>query len=273
LNPKYPDQDYCQPSFKRHDTDDSASDATTPAFSPDVATQKLENFSDTIQRTRGTRLELSLLSLLSTARSDSAASSMKVTAPLCMVYQLRDVKTYFDAACREPRVRAWLEQESQGFYSAIYLICGFRALIDATVEGESYRTAGLDGDVSVPAALVAGAAGVPVPIPLDVDLASASQSLTNQSNQKVSYKAVGEQVFAVQYMKLRFSKFSSNRVDEAYLQKGSRWKSYLSMRSEEENSEDGFEVDISEPLDMDDLRGSYEPLELDGTTWYCRHKD
>ncbi|KAL8296251.1 hypothetical protein RB600_001639 [Gaeumannomyces tritici] len=86
LDPKYPDQDFCQP-FTQNPGDESldAIYPITPSFKPDVATQRLENFHTVLERTRGTRLELSLLKLL--ADTDFAPARLEtVTAPLCVIH-------------------------------------------------------------------------------------------------------------------------------------------------------------------------------------------
>ncbi|KAI8649682.1 hypothetical protein NCS55_01468900 [Fusarium keratoplasticum] len=270
LDPKYPDLDFCQPSFQA-DPGDAPSDATnptTPSFIPDVATQRLENFHEVLQRTRGTRLELSLLNLLSVAPSVPArSSSASVTATRCVTHQLRNASAYFSAVCRQTKVRAWLEKESQGPFSTIYLICGFKTLADARVELARNGSADLNVTASVPAAVVASAAGVPAPIPLDSGLdVGGSLSLTSESSETVGYTAVGEQVFAVQYRKVHFSWFSTQKVDKAYLEKGNRWKSYITMRAGQagEEANDGVDVQIAEPLALPDLIGTYERFEMDG---------
>lgn len=251
LDPKYPSRDFCQPSVRP-----TADDETT---------QRLQDFYDIIQRARGTRLELNLLELLSAAGSISSQSSTAVSAPLCVIHELGNAVAFFETACREPKVRDWLETESQRRYSTIYLISGFRVLTDATVELARLRQKGVDTSAAVPAAVVIGAAtGVPVPIPLDSGLeVGGGLARVAGDGQRVGYKAAGEQVFAVQYRKVRFSRFSSNKADKAYLEKGSHWKSYLSTRAGGEESEDVIAAEVAEAIGLQDLMGSYESLELD----------
>ncbi|KAJ9483612.1 hypothetical protein VN97_g9787 [Penicillium thymicola] len=66
LDPKYPDQDFCQSSFPADPCDQSldATNPITPPFIPDVATQQVEKSHEVLQHTRGTPLELSLLKLI-----------------------------------------------------------------------------------------------------------------------------------------------------------------------------------------------------------------
>ncbi|KAJ9483611.1 hypothetical protein VN97_g9786 [Penicillium thymicola] len=269
LDPKYPDQDFCQPSFPADPSDQSldATNPITPSFIPDVATQRVENFHEVLQRTRGTRLELSLLNLLSVAPSAPTSFSTTVTATHCVTHHLRNATAYFSAACRQTNVRAWLDKESRRPSSTVYLVCGIKILIDARVDLDRHRETNLGVTASLPAALIASAAGVPAPIPLDSGLdISGSVSLAKESNEEVGYTAIGEQVFAVQYRKIHFSWFSTHKVDKAYLAKGNRWKSYLAVRAGQAGGDanDGVDAEVADPLALPDLIGTYECSELDG---------
>lgn len=267
LDPKYPDHDFCQPSF-RGGLSDASSAATNPAFSPDVAIQRLENFHQVLQRTRGTRLHLSLLNLLSAAPSAAPAhSSTTVTSTGCIIHQLRDPGAYFAAACRDTTVRAWLEKESQRPYSTVYLVCGFEALTDARVELARHHKTDLTVSAAVSAAAIAGATGVPAAVPMVSGLdVGGSLSLTSEASEKIGYIAAGEQVFAVQYRRIRFSWFSTQKVDKVYLEKGNRWKSFLSERAGRagEDVEDGVHAEVAEPIALPDLLGMYESFESGG---------
>jgi hypothetical protein len=269
LDPKYPDQDFCQPSFQA-DRSDQSLDATNPIaplFIPDVATQRVENFHEVLQRTRGSRLELSLLNLLSVAPSAPTSFSAIVSATHCVTHQLRNASDYFSAACRQTDVRAWLDKESRNPSRTVYLVCGIKILIDARVDMHRHRETNLDVTASLPASMITSAAGVPIPISLVSSLdISGTVSLAKQSNENVGFTAIGEQVFAVKYRKIHFSWFSSQKVDKAYLEKGNRWKSYLSVRAGQAEGDvnDGVNAEVVDPLALPDLIGTYESSDLDG---------
>ncbi|EJT68496.1 hypothetical protein GGTG_13926 [Gaeumannomyces tritici R3-111a-1] len=260
LDPKYPDQDFCQP-YSQSPGDESP-DAIYPIarpFEPDVATQRLENFHTVLERTRGTRLGLSLLKLL--AATDSAPTRLEtITAPLCVIHQLRNASAYFSAACRETHVRTWLEKESQRLYSKVYLVCGFKTLTDARVSLARCHKTKLDASVAV-SAVIAAAGGVPA-LGSDLDIGG-SFSLTSGSAEEVGYTAAGEQGFAVQYRKIHFSRFSTQKVDKAYLEKGNRWKSYVSTRAGEDTDE-GVDAEVAGTVTLLNLMGTYESVDLDG---------
>lgn len=255
LEPKYPSQDFYQPSLQ----------------SRDVTTQRLENFHETLDRARTTRLEINLLSLLTLAPSSAPkTSSATIRSPLCAIHQLRDPVSYFRSACRgAPGVRSWLEAQARGLHSSsVYLVCGLKTLTDAEVAVSRAGGARVEVSAGVPAAaLLAGVAGVPGLLSTglsdaELDL-SVGLSLADEHGQTTGYTATGEQVFAVQYRKIKFSIFSSRSVDKAYLERGHRWKSFLGARAGD-GVDDGIDAEVSDPISLSDLMGEYESLELDG---------
>lgn len=183
-DPVQPDQDYCLPEFSEEGVEDGSS--TNHA----ATLQRIENFQDVLEQTRGTKLELSLLKLLSIGASNPDRVSLKVSSSLCIIHQLRNSTAYFDAACEDRAVRDWLERQAKRPMSTAYLICGFKTLTDARVELVHYKDNVLDFSSSVPAAVIAGAAGVPLPIPLDSGLdVAAGVSLNRKSYENLGYTA------------------------------------------------------------------------------------
>ncbi|KAG6361602.1 hypothetical protein INS49_009829 [Diaporthe citri] len=213
---------------------------------------------------RNTRLEVKLLSLLSLTPSAPRKSSTTLTSRLCVIHQLREPNVYFSSACGEESVRTWLEEGSRSLYDNVYLVCGFKTLTDAEITVS--RSTGTDVDVSagVSASLLTAASGVPLPILSDSGLdVSVGFSSANERSGTMGYTATGEHVYAVQYRKIKFSMFSSRKVEKAYLERGNRWKSYVGARAGDD-VDDGIDVEISGPIDLPDLMGEYESLELDG---------
>lgn len=247
LDPKYPNQDFCQPSLQS-----------------DVATQHFENFQETLERSRNTRLEIKLLSLLSLTPSAPRKSSTTITSRLCVIHQLREPNAYFSGACREESVRSWLEEEgSRSLYDNVYLVCGFKTLTDAEVALSRSDGTGVEVSAGVSGSLLTAASGVPLPILTDSGLdVSVGFSSANERSGTAGYTATGEHVYAVQYRKIKFSMFSSRKVEMAYLERGNRWKSYVGARAGA-GVDDSIHVEVSGPIGLPDLMGEYESLEMD----------
>lgn len=251
VDPKYPDYDFCQPLLTGTSTE-------APFAAADVATQFFEDFSVILNRTRGTRLELSLLNLLSIVPSvtPGSASSTVLTAPVCAVHQLRDAMAYFSAACREQPVREWLESRSRNLFGSIFLVCGLKTVTNARVQQTRHSQADVAASVSMPATSLTPASGVTV---------GSGLSVACESREKVEYTATGEQVFGVQYRKVNLSILSTatNKVDEAYLGRKIRFISYISLRGGRIN-ERVIEAEVAEALTQDDLIGNYKSFDMGG---------
>lgn len=246
LDPKYPNQDFCQPSLES-----------------DAATQRFENFQETLERSRNTRLEIKLLSLLSLTPSAPRKSSTTISSRLCVIHQLREPNAYFTAACSEKSVRSWLEEGSRSLYDNVYLVCGFKTLTDAEVAVSRSNGAEVEVSAGVSASLITAAAGVPLPTLTDSGLdVSVGFSSANERSGSSGYTATGEHVYAVQYRKIKFSMFSSRKAEKAYLERGNRWKSFVGARAGD-GVDDGIDVEIAEPIGLPDLMGDYESVELD----------
>ncbi|KAI1413913.1 hypothetical protein F5Y13DRAFT_198321 [Hypoxylon sp. FL1857] len=271
-DPKYPDQDFIQPSFNEISKETASLQSSNPddtSFTPDIATQKFQDVSEILEHAQGTRLELNLLNILSFATSkppqNTSTNFTKISSTTCIVRKLRNTGEYFAAACQQPLVRDWLQRKSRRYRNNIYMVCGFRTLADAKIEQASKREAGLDISVNVPATLIAGAAGVPLLAPtMDLDLGGSLATESN-SNEKVKYTAAGEQVFTVQYRRVRVSRFSAKKVDSAYLEQGNRWYSFLQSRAsqaEDDENVDVVEAELAQSLEPEDLVGQHEKLIL-----------
>jgi len=257
LDPKYPTEDFCQPSLPR-----ASGDATDGGLLPTVATSTFKDFSEIMERARGTRLEFSLLEALSLTPFFSKSKSTNISSPLLVTQELADANGYFTSACHEAYVRQWLEKNLCRPFQSVHLVSGLRVLTDPVVKGEKKKDYEMGVTATAPASLVTAAAGVPIPLP-DIDVASAGVTETGSSKGTVEYTALGEYVFAVAYRKISFSLFSTRKVDEAYVQRGNRWKSVVAFRGAADE-DDGVDVDVSGPLDSEDLLGQYEGFDLDG---------
>lgn len=244
LDPKYPNQEFCQPSLPS-----------------DAATQRFENFQETLERSRNTRLEMKLLSLLSLTPSAPRKSTTTITSRLCVIHQLREPNLYFTTACGEESVRRWLIQRPRSVYDNMYLVCGFKTLTDAEVIVSRSKGAEVDVSAGVSASLLTAAAGVPLPTLPDSGLdVSVGFSSANERSGSSGYTATGEHVYAVQYRKIKISRFSSHKVEGAYLERGNRWKLFYGIIAIDD---DCIDVQVSEPMGLPDLMGEYESLELD----------
>ncbi|KAK7536633.1 hypothetical protein IWX49DRAFT_593626 [Phyllosticta citricarpa] len=118
-------------------------------------------------------------------------------------------------------------------------------MFDARMENEVSQSSGLEAKVQAPLTLAATAAGLPVPIDGMLDVGAGANSSRTQSN-NTRFTGPGEHIFAVQYRKLRFARFSSRKVEDTRLEGRNRWKMYLGARGDEDDSEETLSVGVDE---------------------------
>ncbi|OIW23723.1 hypothetical protein CONLIGDRAFT_686635 [Coniochaeta ligniaria NRRL 30616] len=255
LRPECPDQEFKQP------------EAT-----PETQKTPLTNLMHAVDSEKGVKLKLGLDRLLSAWLTIKTNTSTELSSHTFASYQLRNSDTYFRKACQEPAVREFLETQARRRFGQVFLTCGFKTLEDAHVEQARGRENEMGAGVSVPVSLVAAAAtgGMPLPPVLpgaDAEVEVAAEVGPSKSRETAKFDAPGEQVFAVQYRKIRFSWFSSrDKVDAARLEAGNRWELYGPAKGEggEDVLEAGLEGDAGSSAFAS---GDYESVDLDGETF------
>jgi hypothetical protein len=274
LDPLYPDDEFYPPEPAQI-SDETGLAASETSASPIFLNAKVEkfridDFKATLARSKGTKLELNLLKMLSLAwQATDRKTRTIVEAPICLIHELGNPQTYFKAACRDEGVREWIEEQAQRRGTRIYLICAFKTMANARITQTIEQKTNVDISFAVAAATIAAAAGIPLPIPLDsgVDV-GAGLELKAESGEVLSYRAEEELVYAVQYRKIHFEWFSTGKVDKSYLEKGEkggRWMSYIGDRGDESGEEkDAIDVEVADPVELDDFDGAFESFNLDG---------
>ncbi|KAF2469218.1 uncharacterized protein BDR25DRAFT_394543 [Lindgomyces ingoldianus] len=219
---------------------DPAQDSYLPdpdSFSDsDVITQHLENFSHILDRTTISRFHAFLSSAIRSAYSNKNVSEIDIASALCVTRQLRNTEGIFRKICQLPSARRWLERAIRR-RQHVYLVVGLKTLTDARISQGKSRAIEAEAEVKVPTTLAAAASGVVLPLGDLLDV-SAGLSHQKQDNEKISFVAPGEQIFAVQYRKIEFARFSGRDIDKASLELGNTWKIYVEARGGEEEAEE-----------------------------------
>ncbi|KAF4436510.1 hypothetical protein F53441_13231 [Fusarium austroafricanum] len=257
LYPMYPDDEYYQPAASKPPPQTNTDGMAKPAASiMKVSIQPFNDFSDTLERARGTKLELNLLNLLSLS-GDLKSGSNKTTikSPLCYLHELRNPESYFREVCKEPEACEWMEDASQRPRTNVYLVYGFKTLTDAKVNQTTEDTIDVEPSTTVPVATIASAAaGAPVVLPPGIGDVKASVHYTDKFDANLGYTATGERVYAVMCRKIRFSRFSTRaRGPSLEKEKSNCWISYIGGRAESQGEDDGIEADVADSLSLDDL--------------------
>lgn len=230
LNTRDPQQDYQDP----------------PATEPPIITKnQLQDFEQIRSSARASTFRSRLAGLLSQTFENRNDDLVDYSAAESSIYSLNNTKAWFTQACGATETREWLEQAIEGG-SNIYLVVGYHTLVNArfTQRADSTMTGLASGGVQ---------ASVGPPGTAVVDLTSSIGGGREVGKKyKRSFAAIGEQIYAVQYRKLKFKWFSSRSIKSSFLEPNNRWKICSEVRGDEEEGEDDVvEVEISEDGDDD----------------------
>lgn len=75
------------------------------------------------------------------------------------------------------------------------------------------------------------------------------------NNREFAFSSPGEQIYAIQYRKIKFSWFSSPKIEKSFLEPDNRWKVFWEAgtrgdESDEEEEDDVLEVDFTDECDF-----------------------
>lgn len=234
----------------------------------DVIAQRLEDFSHILDRTTGSRLHAFLSSAIHSTFSNKNVSGIDISSALCVTRQLRNSEDIFQKICALSSARRWLERALRR-RQKVYLVVGIRTLTDAHIQQGKLRALEAEASVEIPTALAAAASGVVLPLGDFLDV-GAGLSRQKQDDEKISFVAPGEQIFAVQYRKVQFTRFSGRDIDKASLELGNSWKVYVEARGGEEPVEEVVNAKVCEYTPNTDMEGeSFERFDFeDGEIYY-----
>ncbi|CAL8577087.1 hypothetical protein XPA_002934 [Xanthoria parietina] len=178
------------------------------------------------------------------SRSKHDQGQVAIATAKSAIYQLSNSRNWFRAALQEQKTRDWFERAIlEG--SEIYLIVGYQAVHDAQLSKEQSVSKGNAAILRAPIAAALAMAGVVLNFGLSVD-PEISRSASKSHVAGESHVALGEQISAVQYRKVRFKWYSSRNLDKAQLEKGSWWKMQWDFRGQESGVNDVVEPQLSD---------------------------
>lgn len=245
-NAKNPQQDYLDPL-------DSVPEATI---------KSQETFHEILNSSRNEKLRFRLTALLAISSENQAASSATLSAVQATTYQLTNSGSWFRKACAKQETRSWFEEAIEE--NDVYLVVGYHTVTDARVTEGIITKGKTGGSAELSGSLLTGEAA-PVVNLLSARIDSSHDSTHHQAR---SFRAPGEQIYAVQYRKVEFKWLSSRSIDKTTLERNNRWKIFWSAGlrkggdDEFEGEDDVVEADLAEELDF----GSLETyLSADGT--------
>ncbi|KAH6999267.1 hypothetical protein EDB80DRAFT_724513 [Ilyonectria destructans] len=242
LSVQNPEQDFLQ-----------AEDVTLTA--QDVLTQSFGSLHHTFEQENGSGFGVSLTALISGARNIQKKSRIDVSSALCITRQLQNSGQFLEALCKSRAAQRWLEKAIRS-RREVYLVVGIKTITNAQIVEEVANESRVEGRVQTPVTLaITTAAGIPIPVDGILDSSIEAKGLRALS-ERTSFFAPGEQIFAVQYRKIRFARFSSRKVKDATLAKANSWEMYLGGRGGGEAETEIISAEVSDYVQASDLKGT-----------------
>ena len=195
-----------------------------------------------------------LTSFISSSFSKRLETSVQLTAERARSYQVDNAAQWFRKAVQSQETREWIERVlDEG--KDIYLVFGYQTLQDARITASAGSQKSIHGKATVPISEALTASGVVVPLGdlVDPGLEAFRDQLADDQKRFV---APGEQIFAVQYVKVRCKWFVSDRLDKLSLEKETRWVKYDGLRDFQGEAEDVIEVELGGEVAFDDNEGN-----------------
>ncbi|KAK4076965.1 uncharacterized protein Triagg1_3932 [Trichoderma aggressivum f. europaeum] len=210
---------------------------------PSVSLSDIQNFSDMVKSTQAVDLEASLTRFASAFLRTKAKSFDELKSCLVKEYTLSNTDSWYDTIIKEDGARQWIERAKMRGKD-IYLITGFRTLLDATLKSSNGTGRYGGATAHVPVGALTGNSDDGFDVKGKVEVNSTKSHIT-------SMLVPGEKVFAMQYLKSKFRPFSSDKVDSSYLAPHNGWIEMLIVRSEEAEN-DGLEAELVKDVDSGD---------------------
>lgn len=218
--------------------------------SKDILIKHHENFKDILNHSRNSKVRSRLTALLSISYHTQGTSTATLIAEKATTYQLLNSGSWLENACAADDTRTWLEKCLE-YTEDVYLVVGYYALTNPSCTQKSTFGGSTGGDIQ----LSVGAGGA-VPSLVQNTLGARVNSLREVNNQReCTFSGSGEQIYAVQYRKLRFSWYSSRDIKNSFLEPNNRWKVFWEAgargeESEDEGEDDVLEVDFADEFDI-----------------------
>ena len=213
---------------------------------PDIIEKTQTHYESTYRSITNRNLASQFTSFLSSSFSKRLRASIRITADQAKTYYLNNPSQWFRNAVQLPEARKWIERViDEG--ADIYVIVAYHTLQDAQITENRGAQSTAGGNIVIPVSTALAASGVVVPLGNLTD-PGLEGSHGQADNEQRNFIARGEQVFAVQYRKVRCRWFASSKIDKITLAKKTWWEKYDRPRYLQSEAEDGIEVELGDDV-------------------------
>lgn len=231
----YPEQPYF--SFYDPAPDSTTKAESAPSPLPKVAVTPQKNYSQVLKETKsgslqGTLSRIGLLTLRNNHRDETHIDALAARS-----YRLNNSEEWFEGAVARPASRRWLHKMIIERRQTVFLIVGYRTLFDASVKQKASREVETEGEVNVPVTDILGAGAATVL----GGFGDAGGNIGFQYGQSQGrqFVAPGEQVYAVEYRKVKLTLFARKNLDRAVLDAKPHWEVLADLRGGGDGEDEG----------------------------------
>lgn len=198
-----------------------------------------------------------LTTFLSSSFAKRLKASIRITADQARTYYLNNAGQWFRDAVKSQETHEWIERTiDEG--EDIYVVVAYHTLVNARILEQLGGQSSAGGNLAIPVSTALTASGVVVPFSVaDPGLSGFRSRIEDEQRQFI---APGEQIYAVQYRKVRWRWFSSNKVDNITLGTKAWWERYDGLRNLQGEAEDIIEVELEED---NVLEGDYDECTIE----------
>lgn len=215
-----------------------ALESVLPLQESDFTVRKVDNNLAIFNAEKDQNFGAFLSKLLNLTSQRSTQAGLQLAARAGHIYTLRHPSAWFRRLCGTAEVREWLQEQIEDG-NDIHFVIGFNTLFDASTAEGLALTSNHGGNFSVP---LSELSGLPANSFTDV---GGSAALKNNQASVHRYVAPGEQIFAIRLKRVVFRFLQPRDVDNARLEKTSRWI----MSSDNRSAGDEFSEIVEAFLD------------------------
>ncbi|RPB06554.1 hypothetical protein P167DRAFT_540720 [Morchella conica CCBAS932] len=192
---------------------------------------------------------------LSSFRETRSTAATSLMTPEATTYELKNSGKWFKDACKNPETQEWIE-ETINENRNIYLVVGFLIVKDAQLSRTlvSRTKGGMGAEVLANPLPTGGMVSITTLISLTSGVQFSNEAAYGQMS---VFDMPGDHIIAVRYRKVQHKWFQSRKVNNLFLEEGTRWKSDFKWRGDEDEDEDEDEDILDATLtgveDMDIL--------------------
>lgn len=186
-----------------------------------------------------------LTTFLSSSFAKRLKASVRITADQARTYYLNNAGQWFRDAVKSQETREWIERTiDEG--EDIYVVVAYHTLMNARILEQSGGQSSAGGNLAIPVSTALTASGVVIPFNIaDPGLSGFRDRIEDEQRRFI---APGEQIYAVQYRKVRWKWFSSNKVNEMTLGTKTCWERYDGSRNLQDEVEHILEVELEDEI-------------------------